>query len=108
MGLTEKSFLERNAEMSVFDTDNDESNKGAIECSKDARDCLIFLLALEWVSITDIAKKFSMTKSEVYEIVKRKLEEHHAGNENIKDLDTFPKWKHEIIEKELKTLWETL
>lgn len=70
--------------------------------------CLIFLMALNGVSLTDIAKKFDMTKSEVHKIIQKKLEEHHAGNENVKNFERFPTWRHSIIEEELRTLWEML
>lgn len=79
-----------------------------MEISQEALVCLIFLLALNGMSLTDIAKKFGMTKNEVHEIVQHKLEEHHAGNENIKNFERFPTWRHSIMEEELRTLWEML
>lgn len=79
-----------------------------MEISQEAFESLVFLLALNGVSLTDIAKKFNMPKSQVHEIIQHKLEEHHAGNENIKNFERFPTWRHSIIEEELRVLWEML
>ena len=70
--------------------------------------CLMFLMALNGMSLTDIAEKFDMTKSEVHEIIQKKLEEHHAGDWTISRIRSFPVWKNSIIEKELTKLWEML
>ena len=75
--------------------------------SPEARNCIIFLIALTGESQTKIAEQFGMTKGEIHAIINNKLK-FYGIVYTIKEFIDYDAWWKSVIRKELDVLWHLL